>query len=75
MASDSSYYVAPHDWPAVGHKGDLTADEVEGVLDDFEEFYAAALRGLGRTLPLASGPSGPVAGETGSPSGSRPNTH
>ena len=60
MSSDSSYSVAPHDWPAVGHGSDLTADQLESVLDGFEECYADALRGLSRT-PRGSNPLPSVA--------------
>jgi len=49
VASDSWYRVVTHDWPAVTAAPDLASADVFRLIDSFDDYYQAAIRGLGST--------------------------
>jgi hypothetical protein len=48
MTGDSEYYVSSHDWPIVAHEEDLTIEQIYSVLDQFDQYYPAAVVELGK---------------------------
>ncbi|MDG4784540.1 hypothetical protein O7626_01085 [Micromonospora sp. WMMD1102] len=46
MIIDSTYHVSPHDWPAGARETDLTPEQANDVLNEFDTYYPIAVRGL-----------------------------
>jgi hypothetical protein len=52
VLSDSSYFVAAHDWPAGARPDDPSLPEIYEVLSQVGTYYEPAVRGLAAATPV-----------------------